>query len=331
MNWVMASLKNNVILSVIIVNWNSWIYLKRCLDSILRYSKGINYEVIVIDNASADNSLQNIKTHFPWVNLIALDENVGFPKANNLGFAKARGKYLLALNPDTEIKANTLQLSLNFLEDHTDYGCVGVKTRKASGEIQFSCARKFPTFKGIIFNLLFLDRIFPRFNISENTDMPAWDHEDSKDVDMIAGSFMMFPRSLYQKIGGFDERIPLFLEDVEYCRRIWKRNFKIRYLAEAEIVHYGGKSTAEAVPRWIAQLRFEGFYLYIKDNYGLQAANKFVKILSVLLPIKAILLPFFCFGLYLKKRENRFTVYFYETIYGIIWSIEKLLEISKIT
>lgn len=330
-DWGTTLVKNWVTLSIIIVNWNSWGYVKNCLDSIIKYSKGINYEVIVIDNASIDNSGQNIKANFPWVNLIALTENCGFPKANNIGFAKARGKYLLALNPDTEVKKNTLQLSLRFLEHHSDYGCVGVKTRKSSGEIQFSCARKFPTFKGIIFNFLFLDKIFPRFNISENIDMPAWDHEDSRDVDMIAGSFMMFPRSLYHKIGGFDERIPLFFEDVEYCQRIWNRGFKIRYLAEAEIVHYGGKSTVEAVPSWIAQLRFEGFYLYIKDNYGTRTANKFVKILSVLLPIKAILLPFFCLGLYFKKRENRFKVYFFETITGVLWSIEKLVEISKAT
>jgi N-acetylglucosaminyl-diphospho-decaprenol L-rhamnosyltransferase len=325
----MASVNKDVMLSIIIVNWNSWGFIIKCLNSIIRYSKGINYEVLVIDNASADNSGANIKAYFPWVHLIALTENCGFPKANNIGFAMARGKYLLALNPDTEVKENTLQLSLNFLEHHPEYGCVGVKTRKASGEIQLSCARKFPTFKGIIFNLLFIDKILPRFNVSENIDMPAWDHEDSRDIDMIAGSFMMFPKSLYQKIGGFDERILLFFEDVEYCQRIWNRGFKIRYLAEAEIIHYGGKSTGEAVPSWIARLRFEGFYLYMKDNYGTRTANRFVKTLCVLLPIKAVLLPFFCYGLYFKNRVNWFKVIFFETISGIIWSIEKLREISK--
>ncbi len=325
----MASAKDDVILSIIIVNWNSWDYIKKCLDSIIRYSKGINYEIIVIDNASTDNTVQNIKAYYPWVNLIALTENHGFPKANNIGFAEARGKYLLALNPDTEIKENTLQLSINFLEEHPDYGCVGVKTRKASGEIQLSCARKFPTFKGILLNILFLDRIFPKLTRADNIDMAYWDHEDSRDVDMVSGSYMMFPKSLYEKIGGFDERIPMFLEDFEYCKRISDSNFKIRYIADAEIIHYGEKSTSKAVPGWIAELRFEGFYLYIKDVYGTPIANNFVKALVVLLPIKIMLLPFMCLGLYFKKGENRFRSYFFETIGGIEWSLRRFREILR--
>ena len=314
----------DLLLSIVIVNWNSWDYLKKCLESIRQYVAEINVEVVVVDNASGDHSVANIQTFFPEVKLIALEKNYGFPKANNLGFAQTRGKYLLALNPDTEIKAGTLQLSLKFLEEHPEYGCVGVKSLHSSGEIQISCARKFPSLTGIVLQLMFLDKIFPKINLEYNMDMPAWDHQSSRDVDMIAGFYMMFPRSLYKEIGGFDERVLMFLEDIEYCIRIWDRGYKIRYLADVEIVHHGGKSTDQAVPDWISFLRYEAYYVLINDLYSPKVGNQFPYLLLIFLPIKLMMLPFLCYWLYMKKKERRLSLYFFETLGGLKWCMRKI-------
>ena len=317
---------NIIDLSIVIVNWNSWNYLKRCLDSIFEHSKDIQLEIIVIDNCSTDKSVDKIKEYFPEVFLIPLNKNLGFPKANNIGFKLAKGKYILALNPDTEIKYNALKSAINFLDENQNYGCVGVKTRKPNGEIQFSCARQFHSIRGIIATILFIDKIFPSFKCLNAPDMTYWDHEQSRDIDVIQGSFMLFRRSVYEKIGGFDERLFMFLEDVEYCIRLWKYGYKIRYLGDVEIIHHGAKSTNKASSRWISELRFEGFYLLIQDLYGTKKALIFLVSLLFLLPIRLVALPLMNFGLYYKKRENRLRLYFYETLFGFEWTVKKLIK-----
>jgi hypothetical protein len=278
--------------------------------------------VIVVDNASTDGTAEFIRSSYPDVKLVVNETNLGFPRANNLGFSLASGQYLLVLNPDTEIHEQTIQRSIAFLDEYLDYGCVGVKTRKPTGEIQMSCARQFPTPFGIISVVSLLDKVFPRLFVSQ--DMTFWDHESSRDVDMLQGSYMMIRKEIIELHGGFDERLSMFLEDSEFCLRLARNGYKIRYLAEVEITHHMGKSTGKAVQEWIATLRFEGFYLFIKELYGSRTAKQLVRMIMVLLPIRLLYLPIACLYIYTLKRENRLRLYLSETIAGIKWSIAKL-------
>ncbi len=230
--------KELIELSIVIVNWNSWEYIDKCLSSIRKHAADISLEIIVIDNNSSDNSVENIRKYYPYVKLIAERDNHGFPKANNIGFDIAKGKYILALNPDTEIKSFTLQKSIEFLDKNISYSCVGVKTLKENGKIQYHCARKFFTLKGALSSYLLLDKMLPYIKFFDSPDMAYWDHKSSREVDMISGAYMMFRKSMYKKIGGFDTTIPMFYEDNEYCLRIWLSGYKIYYLAGYFVVRY---------------------------------------------------------------------------------------------
>jgi hypothetical protein len=278
----------------------------------------------VVDNASSDNTTAAISEAFPLVQMIASPVNLGFPKANNIGFARARGRYLLALNPDTQLLKGALQLPMHFLESHAGYGCVGVKTLLPSGKVQYHCARQFPTLRSFVFGSFFLDKIFPSIRFFRSPDMPYWDHEDSKDVEMIQGAYMMFRRDIYKEIGGFDERIPMFLEDGEYCLRLSRHGCKIRYLADAAIIHYVGQSTGKSDPRRIASLRYEANYLFLREYQGGVAAVLYMFFIFFETPLKLLLLPFFSLGLRIKSGNSRLRLYFWETVTGWLWLARKV-------
>jgi len=287
---------------------------------------GIDLEVIVVDNASSDRTAESIAVEFPQVEVIQASTNLGFPKANNLGFAQATGEFILALNPDTVVHEGSLYACVNFLRQNPDYGCVGVKTLLPDGKIQYQCARQFPSLRSFGFSLFFMDKIFPRVQIFRSSDLPFWDHNDSRDVQLLQGSFMMFRKSIYDEIGGFDERIPMFLEDGEYCLRLFRNGYKIRYMSDVSITHHVGQSTAKSEPVWIAKLRYEANYLFLIDYQG--RLSGFLYILFVLFgtPIKILLLPLFEIGLRIRKQNSRIKLYFWETTSGWIWLFDKFFH-----
>ena len=319
---------SNPLLSIIIVNWNSWMHLDRCIQSILKHGRNIDFEVIVIDNDSKDDSVKKLKTAHPDVRLMAMNENLGFPKANNIGFKMARGKYILALNPDTKVHKDTLERSIKFLENNTDYGCVGVKTIKPNGRIQYECAGRFLTLKGALWEALLLDKLLPCFSFFTPPAMTEWDHDDERDVDRIQGAYMMFPYSVYEDIGGLDETLPMFMEDQEFCIRLWKSGYRIRYLAGVKITHFVGQSTKKAPPDWITHMRYESYYNIFELLYGQTSANAYVFLLLFILPLKLILTPFIAMGIFLTNRYNRLHILVGEVIHGYSWIFQKLKRLK---
>lgn len=314
-------------LSIIIVNWNSLHYVKQCIESINRNSNGLDLEIIVVDNASRDqkeivtlNDMKNVRT-------IKNENNIGFPAANNLGFAIAKGKYILMLNPDTIIKEGTLQKSISKLRSDLSIGCLGVKTLKADGSILFHCARQAPSFMGIIITLFYVDKLFPTWKFLGSPDMPYWDHKDSREVDLLHGGYMMFAKELYQKIGGLDTRIPMYYEDIEFCLRIKKAGYKVFYLADAEIIHYTGKSSKKAPKSWIISLTYEIWYHYIYEYQG--GKNKALQYLWFIIltaPIRLIWMQFVALGIYMKRKEIKFYYFFLSVLISVKWSINMLLN-----
>jgi len=322
-------------LSVVIVNWNSWDYLQKCIMSIKENADELHYEIIVVDNCSSDNSAENIAACFPEVILIKNKNNVGFPAANNQAFNIARGQYFLMLNPDTLIRSNTLQQSLRVLKHEGSVGCVGVKTLKGNGEVLLSCARSFPSLWSKFWQIFFIDTIFPKWKFIQPSDMGYWDHNSSCDVDLLHGGYMMFPRFVYKKLGGLDEKIPMFYEDVEYCCRIKKAGFRIYYLADVEIVHFVGISRSKADPKWIAnitKLYCETDYLYFLEyGGGRQTALYYVLMILFCFPLRVLYSPFIWLGYLIKNRKiKKMTLINLQIIASAIWAIRKLQAITGI-
>ncbi|MDI6773928.1 MAG: glycosyltransferase family 2 protein [Verrucomicrobiota bacterium] len=311
-------------LSVVIVSWNSRDFLGPCLRSVLATTQDLAVEIIVVDNGSTDGAVDHIRCEYPGVRLMAPARNIGFPAANNMGFGAAKGRYLLALNPDTVVHPGTIARALSFLEEHPDCGCVGVKTLKPNGKIQFSCARRVPTLRSALASILMIDKVFARAGWLQSFDMTEWDHEESRDVDAIAGSFMMFSRKLIGDIGGFDERLPMFLEDIEFCLRLRRRGLRIRYLGNVSILHHGGQSTNRASPRRIAELRYEAWRLLLQDLGGVNCGRQFARALLWVLPLKVLLLPALCLGVYIRNRERRLVRELIDAWVGIEWALSRL-------
>ena len=298
--------------------------------SIIENADELKYEIIVVDNCSSDHSVENITVCFPDVILIKNQNNVGFPAANNQAFNIGRGRYFLALNPDTLIKKNTLQQSLCVLKRDDSIGCVGVKTLKGNGEILLSCARSCPSIWSTFWHLFYFDTIFGKWKFFESSDMAYWEHNNSRDVDLLHGGYMMFPKSIYKKIGGFDDKIPMFYEDMEYCCRIKKAGFRIHYLADVEIVHFVGISCSQADPKWITTLYCEADYLYFLEyGGGRKTALLYVLMILSCFPLRILYSPFIWLGYFIKMRKFKYmTLIYIQITASAIWAIRKLQAIT---
>lgn len=232
-------------LSIIIVSWNVRGYLKACLSSIQVNRGDLDLEVIVVDSGSSDGSPEMVSHTFPGVHLIDCGDNVGFPKGNNIGLAMAKGKYLLLLNPDTEIIGNALTSMVSYLDSHASVGLVGGQLLNSDGTIQ-SSRRRFPTLGTAIFESTWLEGIAPRDLLTSYyaEDLPL---DIPSDVDWLTGACLMTRRNVVNQVGLMDEAYFMYSEELDWCRRIKDAGWQIVYLPEAKILHHVGKSSEQAV------------------------------------------------------------------------------------
>ena len=232
-------------ISIIIVNWNTKDLLRDCLQSIFDYAHGFSFEVIVVDNASQDDSCQMVKSQYPECVLIESKENLGFVKANNLALGRAKGRYIFYLNPDTRLLSNSIFAMKKILDNDSAIGAVGCKLIYPTGETQYVCARTFPTPLNQFFFLSLLNRIFPRSKFFSSVELGFWDHNDSRYIDCLSGACILARHDIIATLGGFDENIFMYAEDVDLCYRIKQLGYKIYYLADHRIVHFSGASSKQ--------------------------------------------------------------------------------------
>ena len=228
-------------LSICIVNWNVRELLKACLNSIFNNTKGISFEVIVVDNASSDGSVDMVRKEFPQVKLIANGSNAGFTRANNQALKIAQGRYVMFLNPDTELKGNSLATMVNFMHAHKDCAALGPKLLNSDGSLQRSC-KTFPSLISMLFNALFLDSIFPRSKVFGGHFMAWWDFNHTREVDQPMGSALMVKKEVLDSAGWFDENIFIWFDEVDLCYRIKKAGWKIYFTPDAQIIHHLSRS-----------------------------------------------------------------------------------------
>lgn len=246
-------------LSIIIINWNVADLLSECLDSIYRspvcihgadgsrHGSGPDTEVVVVDSASTDNSVSMLRQRFPWVRLIACEENIGFVQGNNLGVEQASGDLILLLNPDTEVMDDALPRLVDVIRSDDTVGVAGPHTHNPDGSHQ-STRRRFPDLLTAIFESPWLENIAPhrlirRYRVEDRPD------DGTYPVDWVQGSALMAQRSIWQEIGGLDERYIMYAEEMDWCKRATLAGWQVLYVGDAHIIHYGGQSSAQVKAR----------------------------------------------------------------------------------
>lgn len=233
-------------LDIIIVNWNAGRQLRDCLESIVDTSRcGFELNrVVLVDNASSDRSVDALEILDIPLTIVQNDANRGFAVACNQGAKGSCSDYLLFLNPDTRLFRNSLVKPLAYMEhqDNRCVGIVGIQLIDEKGKISRNCAR-FPTLGRFFVKMIGLDRLSHRLFLSHF--MKEWDHGQTREVDQVMGAFFLTRRTLFEDIGGFDERFFVYMEDVDYSLRIYKRNWKTIYLTEAQAFHKGGGTSQQ--------------------------------------------------------------------------------------
>jgi len=223
-------------LSIIIVNYNVQHYLQLCLDSVFAAIKNIDAEVIVVDNASADGSLKMVKTLFPEVHLIANSQNVGFSKANNIGVNAATGEYVCILNPDTVVGETVFEEVYAFAKAQPQHGISSVRFVDGTGHFLPESKRNLPTPKVSLQKLLGNGSGYYANHLQK---------DENGEVTVLAGAFMLIKRSIYEEVGGFDERYFMYGEDIDLSYTIQQAGYVNYYLGKTEIIHFKGESTVK--------------------------------------------------------------------------------------
>lgn len=228
-------------LSIIIVNWNSGHYVAQCVDSIRSCFIGRAPEIIVVDNASSDNSMALIENRGD-VKFIGMGENSGFARACNAGAKEASGDCLLFLNPDAVVFQETISAVLTFMQasKNSNVGICGVQLIDENGQVARSCAR-FPRTKNFILSILGLDKLIPSLGLS----MIEWDHATTRQVDQVIGAFFVVRRKVFDAVGGFDERFFVYFEEVDFSYRARQFGWSSTYLSTAKAFHAGGGTSRQ--------------------------------------------------------------------------------------
>jgi len=234
--------------SLVIVSWNVKEDLVRCLRSIEENPPNEQFEIIVVDNASADGSLDAVRGNFPHVNVIANKENRGFAAANNQGTEKSQGKYLLFLNPDTIVHPGSLDILIKFMDYNKDVGACGPKLLNCDGTIQRS-VRRFPTFRAALYQHTIFRPLAIFRGQYHKYMMKDFAYDCQKEVCQLMGAALLTRRSVINQVGNMDERFFIYYEEVDLCYRIKQAGWRIVFMPEAVVTHIGGQSTGQTPVR----------------------------------------------------------------------------------
>lgn len=338
-----SKLGDELQLSIIIVNYNVKEFLQNLLHSIEKAAANIEKEIIVVDNASDDGSVDLLKTKFPQVKLIENKTNSGFGKANNQALKIAAGDYLLMINPDTVISEDTLEKMISFFKEHPDAGLAGCKILNPDGTLQLACRRSFPGPWTSFCKVTGLSNLFPKSKLFARYNLTYLDENQTYEVDAVSGSFMMMTKDAYSKVGGFDEQFFMYGEDLDLCYRVQKAGLKVYYVPDTQIIHYKGESTRRSALDE-TKVFYDAMHLFVKKHLSssflveaiLRSAIGFRKLFTFLGKRKLIIFSvftdfvFFNFCLFLAEK-----IYmgmsdwrgFDPAAYYIIYTIPALLHI----
>jgi GT2 family glycosyltransferase len=253
-------------LSIILVEWNTSDLLKQTLESVYKENTGYDFEEIVIDNHSADDSVEMVKKFFPQVKLVANNDNRGFAKANNQGMAMAAGEYIMLLNTDVIVLDGAINKLVQFLDNHTDVMMVGPRLLNTDGTFQPACRRNLPNPVSSFLHLFGLAKIFKKSKLANEYKQTNADPEVTAPAQALSGAAMVFRRKVYEEIGGLDETFFMYGEDLDFCKRIFDKGWKAVYVSEAKITHLGGASSKKRRTKSLVNF-YEAMWLYYKKHF----------------------------------------------------------------
>lgn len=249
--------------SVIIVHYQVKDLLKNCILSIQKHFQGIDYEIIVVDNNSPDSQWKNLIDEFPDINFITLEKNFGFSKANNVGVQAAKGEYVYILNPDTEIEGNYFQEILDFADQQPKFGALGLRMHNKQGDFLPESKRSVPalvnSFEKLFTKLSNDSKTYYRNDVAES---------DIAEVEVMTGANLLMKKSVYEEVGGFDERYFMYGEDIDLCYTILRAGYKNFYYGKYSILHYKGESTVK--DKFYLNRFFGAMDIFIKKYYKKQ-------------------------------------------------------------
>jgi GT2 family glycosyltransferase len=291
-------------LSIIIVNWNALDYLRECIASIYENTNGINFEIIVVDNASSKGDIDTLKMLFPEVIIIKSRQNLGFARANNLGCRQAIGEYVLFLNPDTRLVGPAINILLDRIHTLPDAGIVGCRQVNPDLTVQTTSIQKFPTIFKQILNIEYLRLSWPAcplWNIAplfRDNPLPVM-------VDVIPGACMLLRRDLFEEVGMFSEEYFMYAEDIDLNYKVARTGLKNYYVSDAVIIHYGGRSSAQkSVNQWAIMMTYRAMDQYYSKNYGRAYAALYRTVMGVCAIGRIVLIAFaFPLGNVLWSRQ----------------------------
>lgn len=261
-------------LSIIIVSFNTKELLAQTIKSVIDAVRNINYEIIVVDNASSDGSSEMIKKEYKNVRLIQNEANKGFANANNKGINLSTGKYILLLNSDTVVLKDCIEKCVKYLDINDDIGGLGCKVLLKDGELDHACKRGFPTPEASFYYMLKLDKLFPNKRHFGKYTLNYISEDDINDVDSLTGAFMMVKKEVIDKIGLLDEDFFMYGEDIDWCYKIKEAGWRVVYYPEASIVHYKGASSKKKRFKTIYEFH-RAMYLFYNKHY-LKKYNIFI-------------------------------------------------------
>ncbi len=262
-------MKEQIKLSIIIVNYNTYHLTKQTIESIINKPIPFTYEIILVDNASSDGSIQELKEDFKsrkdFIHIIENTANLGFGKANNIGMEQSSGAYILLLNSDTVVVEDCLEKCMDYIERNQGVGALGCKIVLGDGSLDHACKRGFPTPKASLYYFLKLDRKNPmKYGLYDALHLGE---DEMGEVDALMGAFMLMPRKVLDEVGLFDEDYFMYGEDIDLCYRIKEAGYKVVYYPEGHIIHYKGGSSKKRRTKVIYDFHHAMWIFYRKHYY----------------------------------------------------------------
>lgn len=275
-------------LTVVIVNYNVKYFLEQCLHSVRKAVEGIEAEIYVVDNNSVDGSCSHIREKFPWVKLIENKENAGFSKANNQAIRKAKGRYVLLLNPDTVVEENTFTSCIAFMDAHADAGALGVKMIDGKGGFLPESKRSLPTPWVAFYKIFGLSSLFPNSKRFGKYHLGYLDPEEVHEVEVLAGAFMFLRKEALERVGLLDEDYFMYGEDIDLSYRITKGGYKNYYYPGTTIIHYKGESTRKGSMNYV-MVFYNAMIIFARKHFTSRNARAYAFVINTAIYLRAFI------------------------------------------
>jgi N-acetylglucosaminyl-diphospho-decaprenol L-rhamnosyltransferase len=277
-------------LSIVIVNWHSADYVRACVDSLVAQTSAVSYEVVVVDNASYDDCEQQLARTHPGVVFVQSAENVGFGGANNLGARQSRGRVLLFLNPDTEVRDGAIDRLHAHVAGMSNAGVVGCRLLNTDGSLQTSCVQALPTVLNQLLDLDVLRRLLPRASLWRTEALFAPGSGRPVPVEAVSGACMMVRREVFASMGGFSPAFFMYGEDLDLCARVSRAGFTNAYAGDCEVVHHGGGSSRKMPSTFSVIMMCESVALLIRRSRGRGAGQLYRVALTIAASLRLAML-----------------------------------------